>query len=175
MDTDSSKCGCCSKYITIVVGIFIIIISLSIPSVLADDFTNCAAHTGNYTKCTAQTACFWDNNNGSSFVNQGCPLNISNYNTSSAIPTWLATALGSNPTFSQLTLDNLTNVGCCQGNAGGSGGSGGGGSTAKECPSFNGNQSACSNSISYGVSGCTWKPNNANQNPGCFIHGLGDW
>ncbi len=161
--------------IAFVVGIFLAVL-FSTSSVLADNFTNCVSYTGNYTACNAQTSCFWDNNNNSFFSNQGCPLNYTNYNSSDTIGGMLATMLGRTPTYLQLTLNNLTNVGCCMGNQGGSGGGGGGGgSIAKECPSFNGNQSACLNSIIYGVSGCSWKSNNANQNPGCLIREIGDW
>jgi hypothetical protein len=134
---------------------------------------DCGRLVGNYSACISlNSSCMWMNNNGS-FSDPYCPVNSTNYNSISIVPSWMQTMFGnSSVRFIDLTGGSLVNAGCCGMKAMSGGGGGGGGMS---CNSFDGNYSGCSNSSMYGVNGCSWKPNDMNENPQCYVKKVGDW
>jgi len=104
---------------------------------------SCWNYDGNYSGCVVQVpGCAWANNSGATPTNSFCSINISNYNATGAVMN-----------YSNKTGDLLINAGCCIGAGGG----------AQGCWSFDGtNLSTCE-----GDATCSWKANDANQNPWC--------
>src|SRR3989344_5744165 len=129
--------------------------------------SDCWGKTGDYASCiVASSSCRWVGNNETIHMYPSCPLNSTNYN-SSALSMWVGM---SQRTFLNITGNNILNAGCCEFKS-----SGGGGGAMMGCGSFNGNQTGCLNSSLYGVTGCSWKANDINQNSMCMIKKVGDW
>ena len=124
--------------------------------------TNCWSYNGNLSGCSALSNCFWVNNSAAPLQDVWCKFNYTSYNTTDFSNMWVG---GFNQSFINITGGDIANAGCCYENWASNGSSSGGGSI-KGCWNYNGiNESACENSLE--VTGCEWKPNNANQNPGC--------
>ncbi len=128
---------------------------------------NCWRYMGNFSGCAAaNSTCSWGNNSGAILQDPWCSFNSTNYN-STTETMWIGT--GFLP-YNNITGGFIYNAGCCMEKIG----SGGGGQQTG-CWSFDGNKTGCLNSTNYGVSGCNWKPNGANQNPMCYVKQIGDW
>ena len=140
--------------------------SLSNPpiSILAGG-VDCGYRVGNYSGCMAWNAtCMWSNNSGAIPMDPWCPLNVTTYNSTSRTINW---GPQSGQTYYNLTGGQLINAGCCLMKM-----DSGGGGMQIGCGSFDANYSGCVNSQSRGVQGCTWKANDKNQNPMCWIKTL---
>jgi len=127
--------------------------------------TDCGRLLGNYSGCAADSACMWKNNSGTILEDPWCTINFTNYNSSDS-------CIFGGPSVGipcrNLTGGSILNAGCCLYKMGGGGGGGG----MMGCPQFDGNYSGCANSSVYGITGCSWKANNINQNPWCMINSL---
>ncbi|HIJ98344.1 TPA: hypothetical protein H1005_00160 [archaeon] len=141
---------------------FSVLFSLIFSSNLVSSQTvDCFRYIGNYTGCIAvNSSCFWGNNSGVVPNDPFCMINYGNYNSTNL--TMFAPWLGISVNYNTLTGGNIINSGCCMMKMGG--GSGGG----QSCFSFEGNQTGCMTAnTTLGIQGCSWVPNDANQNPFC--------
>lgn len=159
--------------------VFLILISLSffsagildfISSVIkaseSSDGANCGMRMGNYSSCMLMnSSCRWMNNSNVIPSYSYCPINYTNYN-STSVSMWFG---NQSISFNTLTGGSIINAGCCEFK------SGSGGSGSMGCMRFSGNKSGCGNSSLYGITGCSWKPNDLNQNSMCPIKKIGDW
>jgi len=121
---------------------------------------------GNYSSCMLMnSSCRWMNNSNVIPSYSYCPINYTNYN-STSVSMWFG---NQSISFNTLTGGSIINAGCCEFK------SGSGGSGSMGCMRFSGNKSGCGNSSLYGITGCSWKPNDLNQNSMCPIKKIGDW
>ncbi|MDO8460533.1 MAG: hypothetical protein Q7S74_05465 [Nanoarchaeota archaeon] len=126
---------------------------------------DCWMYTANYSGCRSlNSTCLWGNNSGSVAEDPWCPINANNYN---FVNMTIILPIRGNITHNASTGGLLVNSGCCIFKSGSSGSGGSGSFAPQGCWSFDRNQTGCLNSASSGISGCTWQPNNQNQNPMC--------